>query len=76
MAPAAVVDSVGVDHDVGFICLQDGRVVASRRDRQDHVAAGHRRQVVHQSGHVVAGFEHHEATRPVECSRGVGNGVG
>ena len=27
--PAAVVDSVGVDHDVGFICLQDRRVVAS-----------------------------------------------
>ena len=72
----AVVDSVAVDDDVGFIRLQDRRVVASGRDRHHDVAARHRRQVAHQSGQVVAGFEQHQATRPVEFLRGVGDGVG
>src|SRR5262245_27594214 len=40
------------------------------------MAASERRQVVHQSGHVVAGFEQHQATMSVEFSRDVGDGVG
>jgi hypothetical protein len=57
MASAATVDSVGVDDDVGFIRPHDRGVVAPSIDRQDDVAAGHGRQIVHQSGQVVASFE-------------------
>jgi hypothetical protein len=72
----AVVDSGAVNDDVGFIRLRDRRVVPSRRDRRHDVAARHRRQVAHQSSHVVAGFEQHQATRPIEFLRGVGDRVG
>jgi hypothetical protein len=34
----AVVDSVAVNHDVGFIRLHDRRVVAAGRDGHDDVA--------------------------------------
>src|SRR5262245_3133260 len=76
MVPAAVVDSVGVDHDTGFICVQDRRVVASGRDRHRHMTAGHHREVMHQSCQVIAGFEQHQATMPVEFSHSVGDSIG
>src|SRR5262249_39940303 len=42
----------------------------------DDVTGRRRRQIVHQSGYVVARFEHHQAAGPVERFRGLGNGVG
>ncbi|MDT5187528.1 MAG: hypothetical protein QOI29_5686 [Mycobacterium sp.] len=72
----SVVDSIAVDDDVGFIRLHDRRVVALRIDGQHDMPAGHRRQVAHQSGHVVAGFEQHEATRPTEVLRGGSDSIG
>jgi hypothetical protein len=40
------------------------------------VAGGHRGQVVHQSGDVVAGFEQYQAAGPVEVAGGAGDRVG
>src|SRR5882757_5159050 len=71
-----VVHSIAVDDDVGFIRLHDRRVVALRVDRQHDMPAGHRSQVAHQSGHIVAGFEQHQATRPTEFLRGGSDSIG
>ncbi len=75
-AAVAVVDSVVVDDDVGVIRPQDRRVITPGGTGSHDVTARHRRQVVHQRGQVVAGFEQHEPARPAEFLCGVGDGFG
>src|SRR5438270_5125569 len=76
MGSVELMYAVGVDDDARVICLADRRVVVFGRGGQDHVTRCHRRQVVHQSGHVVAGLEQYQTTGPVEPSSGVGDRVG
>ena len=75
-AVMAVVDSGAVDDHVGFIRLHDRRVVTFGWDRQHHMPVDHRREIMHQSGQVIAGFEQYQAARSIEFPGSVGDGVG